>query len=501
MSEQRLLTISDASLTAYRWRSGLLKLEREFVADAEGWLQWDEYIRHNRHAVFSVFAALAEESLQTEEIPHATGADRRALIERKLAQRFPGSAWKFTLSLGRHLSGRRDEKILMAALNRPETIAPWLAPLLRAEARLAGIYTAPLLAARLAAELGAAEPCFLLTSLLQGGLQQMFFDHNQLRFSRVVAADTADVEAAAEVCAEESVKLLSYLIAQRLLAKDSALPVIVLLHPRDMPIFRATCRDHAPIHYSFADLLTISKKHGLRTPPPDSRSDSLFLQLMVRRPTAAQYAPPGLRRSYHLGHVQSLLTATTAAIILVGVASIALDLAEHSRLSGEQGLLTARISTARANYQAALAGKPVQRFDAASLHAVVERIDALQRAGISLPETLAQISAALDRANGVELERLDWRQDGEHEPVGQAERQRIDIHARLPQLPGEDAAAQAMAVAGFVAALRRTTGLPADILQWPAAIDANRALSQGDFDRIAGETPRFILRLGLGPRR
>jgi len=267
MPQQRLLAIRDNALTAYRWRSGLLSLERKFDAGEEGQVLWDEYVRRNRQAVFSVFAGLAEESLQTEDIPYATGADRRALVERKLAQRYPGIAWTFSRSLGRNKSGRRDEKILLAALTRPEAIAPWLAPLQRAEARLAGIYTTPLLAEPLAAEISGGETCCLLVSLLDGGLQQMFFDHGHLRFSRVVATDTANVEAAGEVCADESVKLWRYLVAQRLLAADSTLPVAVLLHPRDSSRFQASCRDHAPVRHSFADLLAVSQKHGLRTLP------------------------------------------------------------------------------------------------------------------------------------------------------------------------------------------------------------------------------------------
>lgn len=498
MPQQLLLAIGDSSLTAYRWRSGLLNLERKFAPDEEGRGLWDEYVRRNRQAVFSVFAALAEESLQTEDIPYARGADRRALVERKLAQRYPGSAWTFTRSLGRNKSGRRDEKILLAALTRPEAIAPWLAPLQRAEARLAGIYTTPLLAEALATEIGGSQACFLLISLLDGGLQQMFFDHGHLRFSRVVATNTADLAAAGEVCAGESAKLWRYLVAQRLLGADRPLPVVILLHPRDLPLFQASCRDHDALRYRFADVLAVSQKRGLRTVPQDSRSDSLFLHLMVRRTTAAQYAPSGLRRFYHLGRIQTLLRATTAAIILAGLSSAGHDLAEYSRLGDEQAPLAARITAARRNYQVAVANTPTGQFDAGGLQAVAERIDALQQEEIRLPQTLAQISAALDQTQGVELERLDWGQD--REQATQDQGQSIAIHGGLPLLRGDDVAAQAAAVTGFAAALRSATGLAVDTLQWPAAIDAKRALSHGDFDRIVGERPRFILRLAVAPR-
>jgi len=500
MPQQCLLAISETSLTAYRWRSGLLQLERKFGSDEADRLKWDDYVRNNRQAVFSVLAALAEESLQTEDIPYTTGADRRALVERKLAQRYPGISWTFARSLGRNKSGRRDEKILLAALTRPEAIAAWLAPLQRAEARLAGIYTTPMLAEALATEIGGAEACFLLISLLDGGLQQMFFEHRHLRFSRVVATNTEDVASAGEVCAEESVKLWRYLVAQRLLGADRPLPVVILLHPRDFPLFQASCREQAALRYRCADLLAVSQKRGLRSLPQDSRSDNLFLHLMVRRTTSAQYAPPGLRRFYHLGRIQTLLRATTAAIVLAGLASAAHDLAEYARLSDEQAPLAARIGALRSNHQAALAGMPRSTFDAGGLQSVVERIDAFRGEETLLPQTLAQISAALEQTAGVEIERLDWGQDRAQKTT-QEQSPGVVIHAGLPLLRGDDAAAQAAAVTNFAAALRRTTGLAVDTVQWPAAIDAKRALDHGDLDRIVGETPRFVMSLAVGPRR
>lgn len=496
--QQRLIAIDDDCLTAFRWRSGWLDLEAEFGADAAGLARWDEYIRQNRQSVFSVFAALAEEDLQTEEIPHARGADRRALVERKLAQRFPASDWKYTRSLGRNASGRRDEKILMASLGHPEAIVAWLAPLQRAEARLAGVYTAPLLAERLARELAAGASCFLLVALLRGSLKQMLFEHKRLRFPRSIAADTSNVAATAQLCAEESAKLLRYLVVQRLLAPGAILPVVVLLHPQDLALFQSACRDQEQLRYGYADLPTLAKKHGLRSPPLDSRSDALFLQLMARRPAATQYAAASLRRFHHLGRVRSLLTAGTTALVLAGSISAGLDLAEHSHLAAEQTLLEAGVAAARNEYQLLRSRMPADQFDPGALRAVLERLETLRREKEQLPEALARVSAALERAAGVELERLDWRQEGDS--AAGAKGQRMEIHASLPRVAGQDAAAQFAALEGFRSALHQSTGMAVTPLQLPDAIDAGRTLSPGDIDRIAGETPRFILRLGSGPR-
>lgn len=499
MPQQRLLAISDLSLTVYRWRSGLLNLEQAFPADASGLVQWDDYLRRNRHAIFSVFAALADESMQTEEVPHATGADRSALIERKLAQRFPGSTYKFSQMLGRNNSGRRDEKILLAALNRPEILEPWLAILQRADARLAGIYTAPLLAERLVSELANGESRFLLIALFQGGLQQMFFEHKHLRFARSIAADTEDMAAVAELCASESATLLQYLATQRLAAADGVMPVVVLLNDRDVALFRSICRDQGSLRYSFADLPAIARKHGLRTPPEDSCSEALFLHLMVRRPAAAQYAPPGLRRFYHLGRVNLLLIAVTASLSLASLFSAARDLTQGHRLTAEQTALAASIAATGRDYQQALALQSPSQLDSASLRTLADLIESLRRQENDLPRLLAQLSRVLDRFEAVELERLDWRPSDEQARANPA--YVMDIDARLPRISGSDDTAQADTVRRFAAALQGVAAAAVSTRQWPAAIDAQRKLSPDQLAQMGQETPHFQLRLLIAAQR
>ena len=499
MPQQRLLALDEATLTAYAWRSGLLSDERRFSADAAGLVEWTNYLRLNRRAVFSVFASAADESLLTEDIPYTRGGDRKALIERKLAQRFPGHAWKFALSVGRNPCGRRDETILMAALHRSPAMERWLAPLQGAQVRLAGIYTAPFLGERLAAELATGESRFMLVTLLRGGLKQLYFDSNRLRFQRGFAADAAAMGSVAALCADESAKLLRYLLAQRLIEPGASLPVVVLLQPRDISVFQATCHDSAQLRYRYADLPALATKHGLRSLPRDSLADSLFLHLMVSQSGAAQYAPPGLRRFYRLRQMQSLLAAGTATIVLAGLASAGRDLLELERLDGEQELLAASLASARSDHQAAQAKLPAKAFDPAALRAVVERIEALRREEASLPDDLQRISQAVEQSEGIELERIDWRleeQQGEATPAS-----RIDIHARLPRVTGNDTATQFAKLNGFATALRRSTGAPVSTVSWPAAIDPERTLGHNDLEQIAADDPRFILRLGRNSPR
>jgi hypothetical protein len=67
---------------------------------------------------------LAEEGFQLEDLPYVQGGDRNALLQRRLSQYYYNTPLSAAISLGRAKEGRRDEKVLFAALTRVETFTP-----------------------------------------------------------------------------------------------------------------------------------------------------------------------------------------------------------------------------------------------------------------------------------------------------------------------------------------------------------------------------------------
>jgi hypothetical protein len=102
---------------------------------------FSEYLSKHRGSIFALLADLADEGFQIESLPYTQGADRQALLSRKLGQYFYGSPLATALSFGRDKGGRRDEKFLFTALTRPQQVEPWLAALRAVEAPLAGVYS------------------------------------------------------------------------------------------------------------------------------------------------------------------------------------------------------------------------------------------------------------------------------------------------------------------------------------------------------------------------
>ncbi|HEX6530348.1 MAG TPA: hypothetical protein VF004_11060, partial [Burkholderiales bacterium] len=139
----------------YAQSRGKLQLEAKFSGDDLGVSAFRDHLRNRKGALFALVADLAGEDFHEDQVPLLRGGDRSAVVQRRLAQRYRDTRLAAALSLGA-VSGpqRRNERLLLASFTNTQQFAPWLDALEEAGARLAGVYSVPLLAPALAARLG-----------------------------------------------------------------------------------------------------------------------------------------------------------------------------------------------------------------------------------------------------------------------------------------------------------------------------------------------------------
>lgn len=215
MTAKRILLLDGTCLTAYYWNAGRIKIEGEFRQEPVGIEAFANYLKKHRSSLFYMLADVAEEGFQLEDLPYVQGSDRNALLQRRLSQYFYSTPLATAISLGRNKDGRRNEKLLFAALTRIETFTPWLDTLHEAEVILAGVYSIPLVLAGCGPRLLGEGGPVLFVSLSRGGVRQSFFDQGKLHFSRLSQLATRSIDEVGRVCAAESAKIFQYLVAQR----------------------------------------------------------------------------------------------------------------------------------------------------------------------------------------------------------------------------------------------------------------------------------------------
>ena len=87
MAAKLLMYFSAAGHSVYRWRRGRLQFEARFSADDAGVTRFREYFNGRAGALVQVVADLGGEDFHEDQIPDLRGAERQAVIERRLAQR------------------------------------------------------------------------------------------------------------------------------------------------------------------------------------------------------------------------------------------------------------------------------------------------------------------------------------------------------------------------------------------------------------------------------
>jgi hypothetical protein len=502
MPARRILFLDATHLTAYLVGGGAVHAEGEFSADPPGLEAFGAYLARWRGSVFMLLADVAEEGFQLEDIPPASGKDRAALVARKLTQYFYGTPFTLAASQGRLKGGRRDERLLLMGLTRPQHFEPWLAVLQATESVLAGIYT---LAQAVPALLPKEMPArLLLITLTRGGLRQTFFADGQLRFSRLTALATGSQEESALATTIEATKMHQYLVGQRLIERGKPLATRVLVHPLNISALRARCRDSAELRFEFLDLPQEATRLGLRTPLADSRAEALFCHLLAKRPPAAQFAPPAERAFHRLWQTRFALKSLSGLILVGGLLFAAKQGVGMLQLQGAIDTIEQRTRQDQQRYDSVLQALPKIPLSTDSLRALVGRYEGVHARAAGPEPLLAQLSQSLDAFPAIAVERIEWSiveqlapaTPGETLPPAMAggpyAQARID--ARLPLAMVGDQRGQLTLVADFAKHLGAMPATLATVLQQPVDTQSGQTLKSSD-EKHTPEAPRFSLRL------
>lgn len=428
MANKRILLFNGSRLTAYFWRNGQLHSEGEFhphvdgtdgTSGTNGLTAFANYLTQNHTSHFYWLADISEESFLLETIPPVKGRDRNALIARRLKQNFYSTPFAIALSLGRSSEGRRDEKVLLAALNRPEALNTWLEVIRENGIILAGIYSVPLILAEYAPRWLIDTRPTLLINQTASGIHQSFFDQGKLQFSRLTSITppintTAlpkgpDNEVIAQAITRESVKTVQYLISQRQLTPNTPVRVAVLISVEQKPAVQSHCQSLDLLQYDFLDLETLAQQEKLKPPPARLTADQLLMHCLVKKPPALQFAPPSERHFYQLAQIRLALTAIAIITLVSGLLFAIKTALDTSRL--EQATSRTQLQTAMTTqrYNALLDSLPKTSISPENLRAVMTRYETLQKRAADPSPLLAHLSQALDATPQVELVTLDWK--------------------------------------------------------------------------------------------
>src|SRR6185436_18190054 len=192
------------------YAGGALEVESTFPANADGLQAFRNRLQGRKGALVYVVADLAGEDFHEDQIPYLRGSDRQAVVQRRLAQRYRDTRLAAAVSLGYMSGERRTERLLLASFTNTEQFTVWIDALVASGARLAGVYSVPLLAPAFAARLGAGSGRCLIVTANSAGLRQCYVEDGRLRFARLERMTDMAPDARAAFVSAETLRLVQY---------------------------------------------------------------------------------------------------------------------------------------------------------------------------------------------------------------------------------------------------------------------------------------------------
>lgn len=504
--DTRVLLVGGERAIFYLFERGRFVQAYIFAADQAGLAAFRRALEALPPAPVCVLVDVVEEEYRQDTIPHVSGADRRAVIERKYVRLFRGTPYHSALFQGRESGERRDDKVLLTAITRPELLTLWLDPLLVAKTPIVGIYSLPILSQRLLKRIGATAPNVLLITLQKAsGLRQTFFRDGHIKISRLAHMPRlGSVPFAAHLMGELE-KLRRYLNSLAFVAHDSPLTVHILSHGPLLGELEQHCHDSDEEKFFLIDVDEVARRLGLEHAGDAHYADLVFARLLLADPPQQSYAQAQETQFYAMHRARAGLSVAALIMLLGGAGFSGFNFIEGVILK-EQALDAAqKANFYQERFELARAKLPATPVEPREIKAAVDIVAAVQRRRSTPAPLLTVISTVLDARPDIRLETIAW-----HSKVAPAatvepgtappalHEQTAELAGQLAPFDGDYRAAIAR-VDDFAAALAARPGVrTVEVLYYPLDVRSDASVSgsaTAPRDRLVAN---FKVRVTLG---
>jgi hypothetical protein len=404
------LYLTDSRLVSLVARRGGFDARREFEVSDEGLAEFDAYLATLARLPVHFFADLAEEDFRPDMIPHVGRKDRDTILNRKLGQIYRNAPYRHAILQGRETEGRRDDRVLYAAITSAEPVKPWLDVLERREAPLAGLHSAALVGTRLLEALDVRHPHALLVHVSPGeSLRQTYFRNGELRLTRLTHLDATEGQSLGTLLAEETTRTWQYLDNLRSFGAEDVLQVAILAHPRDHAAIRPALQGFQQLGYQLMDTDQVAAKIGLKPPPAGSSAEEILVHLFEKKPVDNHFATPEMRRFATLRSARNAIVMAAAGVLLIGIVTGAATLLNIVQTSEGDERTAREVVELNRQYEQIARAMPSFDVGGAAMRDAVTFYTGFIQGFPSMRGFLVPLSAALEKHPSVRLSQLAWQ--------------------------------------------------------------------------------------------
>ena len=239
---KRLFYYSGYRLTVFHWIDGKFAGNYYFEPTASGREEFAQYLKKSPTVPSRVLVDVIEEDFRIETIPHVYGKDRQVLVARQI-ERFFRSSGRYVWHHfhGRETTGRRDDLLLIAALTNPDMLKPWLNQIAEADVPVRGIWSLPLLSAKILPRLKARSGnVFLISQQVSSNIRLTHFKNGKVVSSRSTTI-TLEGEDYGHFIADQIEQTARFLANKRSIGFDEALNIHIIAPEEHYDSVAASC--------------------------------------------------------------------------------------------------------------------------------------------------------------------------------------------------------------------------------------------------------------------
>ncbi|HWK55478.1 MAG TPA: hypothetical protein VNR18_13960, partial [Hyphomicrobiales bacterium] len=352
---------------------------------------------------------LIDESFRHDTVVHVTGADRAAVIRRRLEFAFRNTPYRQGKIIGRAEEGRRDDRLMMSAINKPDSVEPWIQVLTTQERAVQSLTsTAFLLQHYVALEKLHGENHLLISNLeANHNLRQSFFHKGQLLFSRLTTIARHSGTTLGSDIYLETLQVRQYLERVQFIPFEARLR-IQLFSGFDEDALQLEAKSSENNQFEVIPVMEAAQDEGDSQTPGGPTHHQLARVLAGSQPDNV-YASAAIRRFHTLRNHASRARWAAGLILVLGLSLQVPDLQALLDTRAQTTVFTNRTAPLRLQYQARSAAQPQLAVSPAEMALIVETHARLEAQSHHVGIDLNMAADALALAPGLALGAVGWQ--------------------------------------------------------------------------------------------
>lgn len=405
-----VLLITETSAQLLLWQQRKLSDLQTFRNDPDDQDQFVETIRKYREYPVIIIADLIDENFRHDTIVHVGGKDREALLKRKLDFAFRNTRYRIGIVTGRNPDGRKDDRILLSAINKPDRIDIWAKLLLQEKMAVQAVTSiAHLLTSFLPLEKLDQEEHLLITKLdRDNNLRQTFVKNGKVMFSRLASLNAVPEDRLGVEIHQESTQLRQYLERIQFISYEIPLRIRVLAsYPEEILNIEAFSTELNK--FEVMDVTQHSTDISVELQDNNLLpSHYLIARVLSKKSIENLYAPASVTRYSDLKKFAKLLLVSAAATLVIGIGINMPGALSVLEKWNQTETFRSRIGPLRQEYATLTQSFPQTPIPPREMELIVRTFDTIHSQIYSPVDDLNLIAAALAISPRLQLNNIEW---------------------------------------------------------------------------------------------